>query len=213
MAMDAGQSRVASVQAGAAAGLIGFVTFLLLHHVWIAPIWSIAPIGVLVAAAGGAAVGAAYEELRPHLPRRPWTAIAVIVLVGAVLLPALVIAELRAPIFAMDEDGGGTFLVPGAEAMAIVVVELLGTATITGAGLGWFIARTRRATGATALAAFAFAIGPGHNIPLLGGTPAVAKELVILAGVVAVASVVLVEGHARLARLRPALDQRVVGSS
>jgi len=52
------------------------------------------------------------------------------------------------------------------------------------------------------------ALGPGHNIPLLGGTPAVAKELVILAAVVAVASVVLVEAHACLVRLAGDLPNR-----
>jgi hypothetical protein len=104
--------------------------------------------------------------------------------VGVVLLPAFVIAELRGPIFAMDGDGGGTLLVPGAEAAADVVVGLLGTATIVGGGLGWLTAGSRRAAGTTVLAALAFALGPGHNIPLLGGTSAVAKELVILAAVV-----------------------------
>lgn len=201
------------MRAGVLAAMAGFATFLLLHHLWIVPIWFIAPVGALVAATGGAVVGAAYEELLPHLPPRPWTAIAVIVLIGVVLLPAFVIAELRGPIFVMEEDGGGTFLVPGAVALADVVLGLLGSATIVGGGVGWLIARSRRAAGTTALAAFAFALGPGHNIPLLGGTPAVTKELVILGGVVAVAAVVLVEGHARLARLRPAPDQPMIGLS
>lgn len=204
--MGASSSREASVRAGVLAGIAGFSIFLLTHAVWIVPIWFIAPVGALVGALVGAAVGAAYEELLPRLPRRPWTAIAVIALIGVVLLPAFVIAELRGPIFAMEEAGDGTFLVPGAVAAADVVVGLLGSATIVGAGLGWLIARSRRAAGMTAVAAFAFALGPGHTIPLLGGTPAVARELVILAAVVGVASVVLVEGQARLARLRPAPD-------
>lgn len=199
--MAARRRRAASVRAGVLAGLAGLATFLLIHHFWIVPIWFIAPAGALVAAAGGAAAGAAYAELLPHLPRRPWTPIVVIGVVGIVLLPAFVIAEVRGPIFAMGGKGGGTLLVPGAEAAADVVVGLLGTATVAGAGLGWLIARSRRAAGTTALAAFAFALGPGHNIPLLGGTPAVAKELIILAVVVAVASVVLVEAHASMVRL------------
>lgn len=200
--IDATWSRVASLRAGVLAGTAGFATFLLIHHVWIVPIWFIAPAGMLVAAAGGMAVGAAYAELIAYLPRRPWTAIALIVVVGVVLLPAVVIAELRGPMFAIDADGSGTLLVPGAEAAADLVVGLLGTATIAGAGLGWLIAGSRRAAGMMALAAFAFALGPGHNIPLLGGTSAVAKELVILVAVVGVASLVLVEAHARLVRPR-----------
>ena len=195
--MDVRLGSTASVQAGVLAGIAGFATFLLIHHLWIVPIWFIAPAGTLVAAAGGAAVGAAYAELLPHLPRRPWTPIGLIIVIGIVLLPAFVIAELRGPIFAL-EGGGGTLLVPGAEAATDVVMGLLGTATIAGAGLGWLIAGSRRAAGTTALAAFALALGPGHNIPLLGGTPAVAKELVTLAAVAAVASVVLVEAHAYL---------------
>lgn len=49
------------------------MVFLVLHHAWIAPIWFVAPMGAVLASLGGAAVGAAYAELRPVLPRRPWT--------------------------------------------------------------------------------------------------------------------------------------------
>jgi len=69
--MGRASTRAASVRAGVLAAVAGLATFLLLHHLWIVPIWFIAPVGALVAAAGGAAVGAAYEELLPHLPRRP----------------------------------------------------------------------------------------------------------------------------------------------
>jgi len=51
------------------------------------------------------------------------------------------------------------------------------------------------------------AIGPGHNIPLLGGTPVVAKELVILTVVGVVASIVLVEGEA-IGRWRRAVAEQ-----
>jgi len=201
------------VRAGVLAGIAGFATFLLIHQLWIVPIWFIAPAGALVAAVGGAAAGAAYAVLLPHLPRRPWTAFAMMVGIGAVLLPAIIIAELRGPIYEMDAGGGGRFLVPGPEALTDVVVGLLASATIAGAGLGWLIGRNRRAVATAALAAFAFAVGPGHNIPLLGGTPVVAKEIAILAVVVGVASVVLVEGHARLLRRWPASDRSVGGGS
>jgi hypothetical protein len=70
---------------------------------------------------------------------------------------------------------------------------------VVGALLGWFIGRTHRAVARTAAAA-AVALGPGHNIPLLGGTPALGKELVILLIVGAVASLVLVEVDAGLRR-------------
>ena len=111
------------------------------------------------------------------------------------LAPSVVIAELRGPIYVMDRDGR-TLLVPATQAVADFVVGLLGTSSLMGLVLGWLIGRNRRAAGTMALAAFALALGPGHNIPLLGGTGAVAKELLVLAAVTAVASLVLVEGEA-----------------
>ena len=110
---------------------------------------------------------------------------------GLVLLPAVIVAELRGPIFAMD----GTLVVSGEAAVVDVVVGLMVTAAIAGASVGWLITRDRRAAGSMAIAALALALGPGHNIPLLGGTPVVAKELAIVGAVVAVAAVVLVEVH------------------
>jgi hypothetical protein len=71
-------------------------------------------------------------------------------------------------------------------------------ATITGAAIGGVVAQISRAAGTTALAGFFLALGPGHNIPLLGGTPAAGKELATLGVVTLVASVVLVACHARL---------------
>ena len=193
------RSGTASIEAGAGAGIAGLFVFLLLHHLWIVPIWFIAPVGAVMAAAGGAAVGAAYGELRTYLPRRPFAVGAVIGLVAVVLAPSVVIAELRGPIYAMSRDGG-TLLVPATEAVAGVVVGLLGTSSLMGWVLGWLIGRRGRAAGTMALAAFALALGPGHNIPLLGGTGGAAKELLVLAAVTAVASPVLVEGEAWRAR-------------
>lgn len=191
------------MRAGVLAGIAGLATFLVIHHVWIVPIWFIAPVGSFNAVAGGAAVGAAYAELLPRLPGRPWTAVALIAIIGIVVLPAFVIAELRGPILAIDGDGGGSLLVPDAEAAVDVIVGLIGATTIAGAAVGWLVARSRRAAGTMALAAFALALGPGHNIPMLGGTPAVARELVILGAVVVVASIVLVEAHAWLVHRPP----------
>ena len=63
---------------------------------------------------------------------------------------------------------------------------------------GW-LGRTRRAALATAVAGLVFALGPGHNIPFLGGTPGVGKELAIMTAVTLVSALVLVEGDAWLA--------------
>lgn len=190
----------AAIWAGVAAGLAGLATFLLVHHLWIVPIWFIAPIGGVLAAVGGALVGAAYAELLPHLPRRPWTTLAVMAVIALVMLPALVIAELTGPMFAMTADGSAILLVSAPAAVAAFVVGLLGTATLTGAALGWAIGRSRRAAALMAGAGFALALGPGHNIPFLGASGVTGMELAILGAVVAVASVVLVEVDARLVR-------------
>jgi hypothetical protein len=77
-----------------------------------------------------------------------------------------------------------------------LVVALALGAAVGGAG-GWVLGG-RRAAARGALAAFAISLGPGHNIPALGGLPVVPKELAILAAVLAVGSVVLVEGCAVL---------------
>ena len=69
--MDDDRGGEAAVAAGAVAGIAGLGVFLVAHHVWIVPIWFIAPVGVVTAGAAGAVVGASYATLRPHLPRRP----------------------------------------------------------------------------------------------------------------------------------------------
>ena len=196
--MNRSAGRSASIEAGALAGIAGLVVFLVLHHIWIAPIWFVAPMGAVLASLGGAAVGAAYAELRPGLPGRPWTSACVMVLIGATLAPAIVAAEVGGPVYAIGSDGEGVLLMSASEAFSAFVVGLLATATLTGGLLGALIGRTRRAAALTALAGFCLALGPGHNIPLLGGTPAVATELALLAAVAGVAAVVLVSAEAKL---------------
>ena len=67
-------NRKASLIAGMFAGVAGLLVFLVIHHFWIKPIWFILPIGLVIAAQRrGLAVGWAYSELLPGLPRRPWT--------------------------------------------------------------------------------------------------------------------------------------------
>jgi len=92
-------------------------------------------------------------------------------------------------------DGTSTGVV-----IARVAIELLLTATAAGGLLGWWLGRTPQAALATALAGFVFALGPGHNIPLLGNTPVVGKGIVLLVVITAISAVVLVEGEAWLAR-------------
>ncbi|MCC6630002.1 MAG: hypothetical protein IT340_21705 [Chloroflexi bacterium] len=192
------RSSIAALVAGVLAGLAGLLVFLVLHALWIMPIWFILPLGVVIAGLGGMAVGWAYAELRHRLPARPWTALATVGLIAVILLPAVVLAELRPPLFVVTV-AGAVATEPVPSLIARFAGELLLTATVTGALLGWWLGGTRRAVVATAVAGFCFALGPGHNIPLVGATPGVAKELAIMGTVIGIAALVLVEGHAWLA--------------
>jgi hypothetical protein len=187
----------ASLFAGAVSGVAGLIVFLVIHHFWIMPIWFITPIGLLIAGLGGMAVGWAYHELLHNLPPRPWREATVIGLIMVILLPSIVLAEMRAPMF--DISGPSSFLViSGRQATVLFILELLLTATLMGGLAGWVIRRNRKATLVTALAGFIFAIGPGHNIPFLGNTPGTLKGVAILFAIVMVSAVVLVATHARI---------------
>lgn len=83
--MSQAATRAREIEAGAIAGIAGLAVFLLLHHVWIVPIWFVAPAGAVFAASGGATVGAAYAQLRPRLPGRPWPALWLIAMIAMVL--------------------------------------------------------------------------------------------------------------------------------
>ncbi len=188
-----------SLIAGLLSGIAGLLVFLVLHHLWIKPIWFILPVGLVIAAAGGLAVGWAYSELLPGLPGRPWRIFAWVALIGLTLTPAIVLAQLEPPLFTgTRENVTLTFSV--AEMVVIFIRNLLLTATVTGGLCGWLIRGTKRAALATALAGFVFALGPGHNIPFLGNTPATGKGIALLMAIILVASIVLVETHAALTR-------------
>lgn len=188
----------ANLIAGVTAGIAGFFVFLILHHLLIAPIWFILPFEIVVAAVGGAAVGWAYGELLPNLPSRPWTTLAIIGLIAVILLPSIILAELREPLFDISVPGGRLQVSTG-RAVVVFILELLLTATLVGGLVGWLIGHSGEAAIATAVAGFIYALGPGHNIPLVGGTPGVPKELLIMTAVVVVAALVMVEVQAWLA--------------
>jgi hypothetical protein len=188
----------AALIAGVLAGITGLLAFLIVHALWIMPIWFILPLGLVIAGAGGLAVGWSYAELRNRLPKRPWTAPAIVVVISVILLPALLLAELRQPMFTVSPAGVVNLAIGVPEAVIRFIAELLLTATLTGGLLGWWLGRTWRAAGATAVAGFVFALGPGHNIPFIGGTYGVGKEVVIMAIIIIVSALVLVEGYAWL---------------
>ena len=192
--------RISFLIAGVLSGIAGLLVFLIVHHFWILPIWFILPIGLVIAAAGGAAVGWAYLELYASLPPRPWTALAIVALIAAILLPATILAELRPPLSDFGVPGG-LLVVSTGRATWVFILELLVTSSIVGAASGWLIGHSGRAALATAVAGFVFALGPGHNIPFLGGTPGNLKGIALLLAIVSVSAVVLVETQALLAYL------------
>jgi hypothetical protein len=186
---------------GALAGIVGLLVFLMLHALWILPIWFILPGGLVFALVGGVAMGWAYAQLRPTLPPHPSAALVMMVVVAAALLPAIVLAQLRPTLF-VETPTGAIPTEPIPMLIARFVAELLVTATIVGGLIGWWLRRTRRAVAAVALASALFALGPGHNIPFLGGTRGVGTELALLAAVIVVSTLVLVESHRLLTALR-----------
>jgi len=184
--------------AGACAGVAGLLTFLIIHHFWIQPIWFIAPIGLVIAGLGGLAAGWSYAEIRAALPPRPWTFLAVTALIAIILAPSILLAQFRAPLIDV-----ATFSLPlqgGSRVALHFILELVATAVIVGGAMGWFLAHTPRATLATAVAGLVYALGPGHNIPLLGSTPAAGKGIVLLLVITLVSAFVLVEVSAGLLR-------------
>lgn len=137
--------------AGMASGIAGLLFFLIIHHLWIRPIWFILPLGLAVALAGGLAVGWAYHELLPGLPPHPWTSLALAALVGLILLPSIILAEIRTPMFDVTIPGGRLRI--GVEQAAIIfIMELLVTSALSGGLVGFLIGHTRKAALVTALA-------------------------------------------------------------
>lgn len=188
----------ASLIAGVAASVAGLAVFLGLHHVWIKPIWFIIPAGLPIAALGGLAFGWSYLEIRGGLAAPPWRSLSVAALMLAVLLPAILLSFTHGPLFDL-----ATATVPKGQGVRVtvrVVLELLVTATVVGAIAGRLLGHTGRATWATALAGLAFAVGPGHNIPMFGSNPRAFKALALLLAIIATSSIALVEIDARLTR-------------
>lgn len=172
--------------AGAVAGAAGFATFLVVHALWIIPIWSIVP-ALMWAVLGGIAVGWAYDVHRVRLPAREVGRVAAVLACASL---ALIPAQLVALPFGPFDRGA-----PTQSTIATGVTELalsLSITTVLGALLGALLGRSRRAAAATGLAAFAFASGIGHNIPFFGFGWIATKMWTIMLAASASTSVTLV---------------------
>jgi hypothetical protein len=174
----------AALLAGSVAGAVGFAAFLLIHSIWIVPIWGIAP-AVLWAVLGGFTVGWAYDVHRVRLPARPVGRVAVVFACASLTLaPGLLLLPL-------PPAGGSnpSILVLGVAGIAGLL--LLATPLLA-AALGAVLGRSVRAAVATGLAAFTFMSGIGHNIPIFGFGWVGVKMWTIMLTVTAIASVTLV---------------------
>ena len=189
----------ANLTAGALSAIAGLLVFLIIHHFWIMPIWFILPPGLLIAGLGGLAVGWAYAEIQAGLPPRPWTSLALFAVIAAILAPAILLAQWRAPL--MDMSVG---TIPPDQVGRVVkhfIAELVIPSIIVGGLAGWWLGRSQQAAIATAVAGLVFALGPGHNIPLLGNTAAAGKGVALLIAITLVSAWVLVEVNATLAKV------------
>ena len=173
--------------AGAVSGVAGLLTFLIVHHFTIRPIWFIAPPGLLLAVGGGAAVGWAFQLLQPRLGSNLLIAsMALAALLTLTQVPGFLIGSTRQPIIDLTTAN----IIPGRgwEAAGRFFLDLFLTAAITGALIGWGLAGSGAAAGRMALAAVAFSVGPGHNIPFFAGTGGAAKMWAIMGLVILVSA-------------------------
>jgi hypothetical protein len=154
-------------------------------------IWFIAPLGAVFAGVGRIVIGRAYGELKSALPQGILRVGSVIVAAAAALLPSIPLAELREPLFT-PSSGDPVLSVGVKQADLHFIPKRPLPAALIGAGLGRHASRTHRAALSVASASLVFALGPVHNIPFLGGTPAAGLGWAILFAVVICASIVLV---------------------
>ena len=130
----------------------------------------------------------------------------------AILAPTAIAAEFTGPILTGTSSEDVSLTVSKAAAVAIGLLELAVLPGAAGALLGWRIGRTRSAAVSTALTGIALAVGPGHNIPFLAGTPVALKGLTIVLSVIVASAITLVGVGAMLSRLEglwdPAIERR-----
>jgi hypothetical protein len=184
--------------AGVLASLVGLFVFLVIHHFWIKPIWFITLPGMLIAAVGGVAFGWAYSELAL---RRPLSSLALCGIMLAILTPSALLSLTHGPLFDL-----ATATIPpgqGRRVAAHFICELILPSIIAGALVGWAVGRSLRASIAMSVAALAFAIGPGHNIPMFGTNPRAFKGFALMIAIVVSSCISLVHVNAWLQR-RPA---------
>lgn len=137
---------------GAVAGSVALVVFVVLHAIWIVPIWSILPF-LPVAALVGALAAWPFEEIsaRGALPAAPFDGLAF----SAVLLLTLVPTAVA-----------GSLAPAGRDPIDVAAMLLqLSLAAPMGAALGLLLTGSRVGALALGVAALALALTLGHNLP------------------------------------------------
>ncbi len=189
-----GERVTSSLAAGVSASVVGLLVFLVVHQLWIKPIWFIMPAGLPVAVIGGLAVGWAYFHIRSGLPSRPWNSAAMVGIILALLLPGMLLSFTHGPLFDL-----ATAKVPPGQGWRVFThfaLELVVPALLVGAAGGWWLGRSISAALATALAGLALALGPGHNIPMFGTSPLAWKGHAIVLIIALASAITLVESEA-----------------
>lgn len=199
-------NRGVTLISGALSGLASLLVFMIVHAIWITPIWFVLPLGFVLAGGGGMVVSWAYTELKHRLPPPPWAALALAAIVFATLLPAFALAQLHPLFFSLD----GTLLVKVRVLIRHFILDLLVTAFAASGLIGWWLGRSKRAALKTGLAGVVFALGPGHNtafvtlVPSVGG---LALKMLILMGIIIfTAAIVLVYGYMLLEKYNEKSD-------
>lgn len=155
--------------AGAAAGGIALLVFVVLHALWIVPIWGMLAMLPIAALLGGLAAWSLQAmAARGGLPPAPFDGVALSALLLATLLPTLVSGVLAGPV---DRD---RITLP-----AVLLPLLL--AAPTGALLGVVLAGPFAGV-AFGLTAAALALTLGHNLPFFPiGSPGWEKAIALVA--------------------------------
>ena len=187
----------AVVGAGVLSGAVCLAAFLVIHAIWITPIWGVAVIGVFIATGGGAVAARCYTLARHIMPARPVSWLAVLGMVAIPLVPCIILTSVLPPL--LEAENGQVvhpinvpWLVTG------FFVNLLVSAAVVGAVMGWLISGRRSGAVLFAAMGLLMAVGPGHNLPPFGvfgdaTGPQLVKAFVLTFAPMAVGAVVLVE--------------------
>ena len=195
--------RQVPVAVGLISGLTGLVVFLVMHAIWITPIWFISIIGIIVSAGGGIVTARCYERSTRLRIWRPFSSLYVFSLVGITLLPCVLLIQMVPPLL---EAENGEVVHP--VNMPWVVSGFFLLLLIPAATVGWLVGRFLTGSNSSAVLyssmGLLVALGPGHNLPLFGDATGeqLFKALMLTFTPMAAAAVVMAEGSAISAMMR-----------